>query len=161
MIIREDNPADAAAIREIAIDAFGGHQEAELIDTLRRDGDVVISLVAVDEARIVGHLALSRLKSPPRALALAPLAVRESVQRRGIGSKLVNKAIALARERDFSVVFVLGSPEYYARFGFSAELAAPFPCAYAGPYFMALALTGTVIPTTPVIYAGAFKGRAR
>jgi putative acetyltransferase len=157
MIIREENPADVAAVREIVVDAFGKHQEAELIDMLRRDGDLVISLVAVDEARILGHLALSRLKSPLRALALAPLAVSKDVQRRGIGSMLVPKAIELARERDFNVVFVVGEPEYYARFGFSAESATPFPCPYAGPCFMALALTSAVTPTTPIVYAEAFE----
>jgi putative acetyltransferase len=50
----------------------------------------------------------------------------------------------------------LGEPAYYARFGFSAAAALPFPCPYAGPYFMALSLTGGKAAPAPVIYAPAF-----
>ena len=54
------------------------------------------------------------------------------------------------------MIFVLGNPSYYKRFGFSVEAAASFPCRYAGPHFMALNLTETMTPAA-LIYAPAFN----
>lgn len=157
MIIRTETPADHAAIRAIVVDAFGGEQEADLVDGLRRDGALTVSLVAEVDGRIVGHVALSRLKSPPRALALAPVAVVTDRQRQGVGSALVREAIKRATAaEDADVIFVLGEPAYYSRFGFAPETALPFPSPYAGSYFMALKLTARDVTVEPVIYADAF-----
>ena len=60
------------------------------------------------------------------------------VQGGGAGSELIRSALAIAKTLGEELVFVLGEPDYYGRFGFSAEAAAPFESPYAGPYFMAL-----------------------
>ena len=156
MIIRAETPADHAAIRAVVIDAFGGEQEAELVDGLRRDGALSVSLVAEVDGHLVGHVALSPLKSPPHAFALAPVAITSIRQRQGIGSALIREAIEIAAEEGADMIFVLGEPAYYQRFGFAPETAAPFPSPYAGPYFMALKLTSRDVPIEPVIYADAF-----
>jgi putative acetyltransferase len=101
-------------------------------------------------------VALSRLKSPARALALGPVAVRTARQGQGVGSALVRQANARARELGFDIIFVLGDPGYYSRFGFSVAEAAPFPSPYAGPHFMALRLSERSVPPVPVIYPRAF-----
>ena len=155
MRIRRETADDREAIHALVAEAFARRDEADLVDALRDAGDLALSLVAEDEGCLVGHVALSRLKSPERALALAPVAVCASKQRRGIGSALIRAALERAKALG-SIVFVVGAPDYYTRFGFSAETAAPFPCPYAGPHFMALPLTGAPPPPAPVVYAPAF-----
>lgn len=158
--IRGEAPADTAAIRSVNMAAFGGAQEAALVDALRADGDLVLSLVAEADAMIVGHLAFSRMQvaqdggdSP--AVALAPLAVTPDQQRQGIGSALVKSALKLLSESGELLVFVLGEPGYYGRFGFRAAPAARFVSPYAGPYFQSLSLSERAPSSGTVRYARA------
>ena len=76
------------------------------------------------------------------ALALAPMAVLPEWQRQGIGSMLVRAGLDLCREAGHEIVIVLGHPEFYPRFGFSADLARPLTSPYssAGDAWMALEL---------------------
>lgn len=136
--------------------AFGQQAEARLIDDLNAAGDLVLALVAEDAGLVVGHVALSRLKSPDRAVALAPLSVVPQAQGRGIGSALIREALAQARDMGEFIVFVLGDPAYYQRFGFTRAAATDFPCVYAGPFFMACLLADRPVAGTEVIYADAF-----
>jgi putative acetyltransferase len=80
----------------------------------------------------------------------------------GIGAGLIEAALGIARATGEEIVFVLGEPDYYRRFGFSAEAAAPFASPYAGPYFMALALRpGFALPAAgEAAYARAFSDLA-
>lgn len=142
MQIRDENAVDFGAIRALLTSTFPTEAEADLVDQLRHDRDAVIGLVAVPDGAVAGHIMLSRMTAPMRAVGLAPLAVTPSRQRQGTGSALVAHAIGEARAMLFDAVFVLGDPAYYGRFGFSAETAAAFESPYAGPYFMALALMG-------------------
>lgn len=143
-------------IRSVVVDAFGCDQEAKLVDELRRDGDLAVSLAAECDGAVCGYVALSRLHSPLNALALAPVAVRRAMQGKGVGAALVRGAIERARALECEIVFVLGAPEYYQRFGFSVEAAKPFPSPYAGPHFMALPLTASKPHPAPCVYAAAF-----
>ncbi len=86
--IRAEDPADIPAIRDVVVAAFGRDMEAELVDRLRGDGDGVISLVAVEGGRIVGHVLFSRMSAPFRALGLAPDSVAPARQPTGNGSGL-------------------------------------------------------------------------
>jgi predicted N-acetyltransferase YhbS len=67
----------------------------------------------------------------PTASLLAPLAVLPDHQRQGIGSGLVEEGLAQLRAAGVSIVFTLGHPDYYPRFGFSTAgsqgFAAPYP----------------------------------
>ena len=56
----------------------------------------------------------------------------------------------------FGTIFVLGAPEYYERFGFSAAAAEGYTSPYAGPHFMALHLTPHRTAPAPVVYPAAF-----
>ncbi len=142
MLIRDEVPADAAAVHAIVAAAFGQEAEADLVDRLRRDGDGVISLVAVAEGAVVGHVLLSRMAAPFRALGLAPVSVAPDRQRAGIGSRLTRAALDRARGGGWEGIFVLGEPVSYRRFGFDPALAAGFASPYAGPCLMALSLRG-------------------
>lgn len=156
MKIRRESREDAAAIRALLDAAFGGTAESDLVDRLRAGGELLIGLVAEAGDDVAGYVALSALKSPQRALALAPVAVEPRYQRRGIGSALVEEALRQASTGGWRMVFVLGEPEYYGRFGFTTEAARHFDCVYAGPYFQALWLCDSPSAPAPVVYSQAF-----
>ena len=124
MIIRHEEPADQAAIRHVNEEAFGGSGEANAIDALRDRGQLVLSLVAVQDQQVVGHLFFTPaiIESPDRtwpALGLAPLAVLPEYQRQGIGTALMKTGLArMPPGWAMSASIVLGQSEYYPRFGF-------------------------------------------
>ena len=156
-LIRDEQPEDTAAIYAVVAAAFGQPAEADLVDRLRADGDSIVSLVAVDDGRIVGHVLFSKMSAPFRALALAPVSVAPERQNAGIGSRLILAGLERATAGGWLGVFVLGEPEYYGRFGFDAGDAQRFASPYAGPYFMALALNGELPANTgEVCHAPAF-----
>ena len=161
--IRPAEPTDAEAIRRIHLSAFPTALEADLVERLDRDGDLVISLVAERQSEAVGHVALSRMKVEAegrrwRALGLGPIGVERSMQGSGAGTALIEAAKAIARATREELIFVLGEPDYYRRFGFSAEIAGPFEAPYSGPFFMALTLQpGLSLPARgSADYAAAF-----
>ena len=127
--IRPERPRDEDAVREVVRLAFGEEAEVRLVDALRRNRHIVFSLVAEDQNRLVGHIALSMMTiGESQAIALAPLAVVPQRQRQGIGSQLVVAGLAECRRLGHDCVFVLGSTKYYPRFGF--QPARPFGIIY-------------------------------
>lgn len=144
--IRPREPHDDDAIAAVIASAFGGDAEARLVEALRRDGDCVCELVALgDDGAVAGHILFSRLdvtsaSQSLKAVALAPLAVRPDLQRRGVGDALTRAGLDRCREAHDELAVVLGHPNYYARFGFSALLAKLLEAPYAGEAFMALEL---------------------
>jgi putative acetyltransferase len=161
MKIRDEEPADLAALHEVVEAAFQRRDEADLVDKLRTDGDVVISLVALNRDELVGHVLFSKMVAPFSALGLAPVAVKPNWQRSGIGAKLIHAGLTRAKEKGWQGVFVLGAPSYYRGFGFDPALASGFTSPYSGPYLMALAL-GADLPATKgtIEYAPAFRSLA-
>lgn len=158
--IRPEEPRDLPEIHALIEAAFGQKAEADLVQRLRRDGDLVLSLTA-DDGNPVGHIAFSRLALPQapsvRACALAPLAVLPGRQRQGIGSALVREGLARLAQEGMDLVLVLGEPSYYGRFGFAPDLAKRLTTAYDGPYLQALALSERgKAAHGPAAYARAF-----
>ncbi len=126
--IRDEQPKDIEAIREVNIRAFGQVQEADLVDKLRQNCDDLLSLVAVMQNKVVGHILFSpaSIKSKARTvqgMALAPMAVLPEFQQRGVGSELVRTGIAQLKRRLSPFVIVLGHAGYYPRFGFQPAAA--------------------------------------
>lgn len=163
--IRPESGDDVEAVRAVHLAAFPTAAEADLVTRLREDFDSEISLVAERSGEIVGHVLLSRMSVSGasqafRALGLGPVGVLPGYQGSGVGSDLIRSALAIARTLGEELVFVLGEPEYYTRFGFTAEAAAPFASPYAGPYFMAFWLRPNAAPPIhgKADYAPAFAG---
>jgi putative acetyltransferase len=149
--VRPAADGDEEAIRGVHLAAFPTSAEANLVARLHEDFDSEISLVAEQAGEIVGHAMLSRMSVSAgsrvlRALGLGPVGILPGSQGSGIGSNLIRSALGIAGTLGEEVVFVLGEPDYYARFGFSAEAAANFASPYAGLYFMALWLRPDALP---------------
>ncbi|WID95545.1 N-acetyltransferase [Bosea vestrisii] len=144
-MIRAANPADAAAIAALNHGAFGGEEEVGIVERLRSDGLVAVELVAEQGGVIIGHILLSWLPTmmdgrTVKALALAPMAVQPGSQKQGIGGRLIVAALHEAKAAGAEAVIVLGHPDYYPRFGFSAALARNLASPFSGEAFMALEL---------------------
>ena len=162
--VREERAGDAAAIRSVHVVAFPTSSEANLVEQLRSDGDVAASIIALADGEIAGHVLFSRMSVEAdgqdlHGWGLGPVAVVPDRQRTGIGSALVEAGIGRARATGVQIIFVLGEPAYYGRFGFDAKSAAPFASPYAGAYFQALALASLPQPSVGrADYAPAFAG---
>lgn len=161
LLVRPETPADVGAIRDINRAAFGVSAEADLVDHLRADGDLLLSLVAEREGRIVGHCGFSRLTVTDAGrmaagVSLGPVAVLPECQRNGIGRMMIRDGIARLRRAGETLLFVLGDPDYYARFGFDAGAATGFRTPYDGPYLQVLRASASAPFRGEVRYAPAF-----
>jgi putative acetyltransferase len=128
VLVRRESPDDAGAIRAVTAAAFsrpgeaGPPAEARLVDELRASAAwlPLLSLVAVDAAgAVAGHVVCTRghVGDAP-VLALGPLSVRPESQGRGVGSALMHTVLGAADALGEPLVALLGSPDYYRRFGF-------------------------------------------
>lgn len=148
MLIRPEQPADLAAIhhvvREAFQQAFGTVAEAKLVDELRANGKAIVSLVAVENEQIVGHILFTEVAlGDTKIIGLAPLAVLPSDQKQGIGARLTTAGIEACRNAGYNAMVVLGHPEYYSRFGFVPASRFGIKSEYDVPdeVFMAMELT--------------------
>ena len=126
--IRLETAEDQPAIYAVQEAAFTDHPHGEgteplIVEQLRKDGDLIMSLVAVDDetGEIVGHTAFSPARlsdGSPGWLALGPIGVLPERQGQGIGSKLVEEGCRLCRERGAEGVMLVGDVGFYSRFGF-------------------------------------------
>jgi len=132
--IREEQPTDIDAVRELNRQAFDQEQEGRLVDALRDAGAVTLALVAVSDDAVVGHILFSPLTvGAEEGAALGPMAVRPAYQRQGIGSQLVTQGLARLRQRRCPFVVVIGHPEFYPRFGFGPAAALGLTCDWEVP----------------------------
>ena len=124
MRIRHESRDDVAAIREINRAAFDSEVQPDLVDRLREAGNLTVSLVAADDDRVVGHAAYSpAVVEVSRSLsfdaaALGPIAVLPGLQRHGLGSQLIERGFTECLALGYDLIFLLGHPSYYPRFGF-------------------------------------------
>lgn len=168
--MREEIPGDAAAVRRVNCQAFGRRAEADLVEALRRDDAVALSLVAERAGEVVGHILFSPVAIEGAAglrptVSLGPLAVLPAAQRGGIGSALVREGLERCRHDGHGVVVVLGDPGYYSRFGFAPAAAVGLRSEYAASpeAFMALELVSGALAGMGglVTYDPAFRGCER
>lgn len=147
--IREAADDDLDAVLVVERRAFGQDVEAALVRDLMRDESAVprLSLLAIEDGAPVGHVLFTAVTidgaaRPVRASILAPLAVVPEAQGRGCGSRLVEEGLARLVGSGVELVFVLGDPNYYRRFGFAPArrhgLAAPYelPPEYADAWLV-------------------------
>ncbi len=124
LLLREEAAADIAAIAAVNRAAFGRPDEAALVDALRAANRLTLSLVAIADDEVVGHIAFSPVtitgaRGTVAALGLAPMAVTPGWQRRGVGVRLITDSLERLRDAGHRAVVVLGHPDYYPGFGFT------------------------------------------
>jgi putative acetyltransferase len=120
VLVRPELPEDAAAVHEVHRRAFPTAGEADLVDALRAAGKAHVSLVALVDSLVVGHILFSPITvdGVGLGLGLAPVAVLPAHQGKGIGSRLIEEGLAVCRREGVPLVVVLGEPGFYAQFGF-------------------------------------------
>ncbi|GAB2819880.1 N-acetyltransferase [Lentzea nigeriaca] len=139
MLIRRETPADIDAIRTVTDLAFENGPEASLVDQLREDEGWIPELSLVADG-VLGHVMCTRgyIGEVP-AVGLGPISVHPDHQRGGIGKALMHAVLGAAEALGEPAVILLGSPDYYSRFGFrmAAEYGITPPVAEWEPYFQA------------------------
>jgi len=128
--IRQEQPADYPFVFNLIEAAFktmkySNHTEHFLVERLRKSEAFIpeLSLVAVNDSQIVGHILLSIVKiknedSIFESLSLAPVSVLPEFQRKGIGGQLIKASHQLAKALGYKSVILLGHKDYYPRFGY-------------------------------------------
>jgi putative acetyltransferase len=142
--IREERPDDVAAVRDLNRRAFGQDQESNIVDALRANGAALLSLVATVNDQVVGHIMYSPLSigGNVTGAALGPMAVLPELQRKGIGSKLVEAGNQKLKDAGCPFIIVVGHADYYPRFGFKPASEHGITCEWDVPddVFMLLVL---------------------
>lgn len=138
MHVRHETSDDHPAIREVNERAFGQPNEADVVDTLRGTVEPFISLVAERGGQAVGHVLFTPVTvesddGASLAMGLGPMAVLPEYQRQGVGTQLVRAGLQECRKIGQFVVFVLGHPTYYPRFGFEPARPKGLTCQWDVP----------------------------
>ncbi|MFC1847296.1 GNAT family N-acetyltransferase [Chloroflexota bacterium] len=138
LLIRPEIPENEAAIRHVNEEAFDGIVEASLVEGLRSRQAIILSLVAIDGDKVVGHILFSPviIESESQsfdAAGLGPMAVLPLYQRKGVGSELVRAGLEECRRLGHEIVVILGHPEYYPRFGFVPAMPKGIGCEFEVP----------------------------
>ncbi len=160
--IRRERPSDIEVIGQIIDSAFAGKpyadgDEAELVEMLRAENALAVSLVAVLGAEVVGQVALSPARASGGAtgwFALGPVAVLPDHQGRGVGSALVRAGLRAISDLGASGCILTGDPAYYTRFGFAVS-PENVPPGEPAEYFMVKLLDGE-LPSGPIHFHEAF-----
>ncbi|MDX3096503.1 N-acetyltransferase [Streptomyces sp. ME01-24h] len=164
MLIRRETPDDVSAVQALTGQAFAAENrpvpvEVTLLAELRGSDAWLpeLSLVAVDAGGggVIGHVVCTRARTGDTpVLGLGPLSVAPDHQRRGVGLALVHTVLGAADALGEPLVALLGSPDYYGRYGFraSTDYRITPPDAAWGPYFQVRPLSAY----TPAV-SGAFR----
>jgi len=159
MKIRESVENDKKRIRKVHQNAFD-QSEREVVSQLAIDlledktALPILSLVAEQDNEIIGNVIFSSVSiegvDGVSAYILAPLAVAKSVQRKGIGTQLINKGLETLKERGAEIVLVYGDPNSYMRTGFMAghNLKPPHKLEYPEEAWMAQELVESILTKT-------------
>ena len=160
-MIREARESDLEEVYNLIYLAFGNKEESDLVKQLISDGDLLFNLVFEFSDVILGNVVVSKITMEPDSGlfcgGVAPLSVLPESQSTGIGSQLMEAAIAKSKESNIDALFLLGDPNYYKRFNFKVSNLAND---YSVEHFQELELTKGCLTDmkSKVIYANAFMG---
>lgn len=141
--MREMKRGEEPAVTDLLTAAFGGKDEAQLVEALRKSKAIAGEMVLPMDGEVIGYAALSKMVSPKGWLCLAPVAIRPDLHGRGYGRRLVGMITQWA-EMSGQTLVVLGDPAFYTRCGFK-----PIAEGFTSPY-----------PLDHTLTAGPAKGKA-
>jgi len=138
LIIKNATDLDLNDLLRIEAEAFGHSKESNLVNDLLNDYSAkpLLSLIAIDNEEAIGHILFTKVRITGNedalsAMILAPLAILPGAQGKGVGGELIKDALRKLSKSKVDLVFVLGYPEYYPRFGFKPAgvrgFEAPYP----------------------------------
>lgn len=140
MIIKKATDSDLNDVLHIETEAFGHSKESNLVNSLLNDDSAkpLLSLLAIDDGVAVGHILFTKVRITGNedalsAMILAPLAILPEAQGKGVGGNLIKEGLRKLYRSKVDLVFVLGHPEYYPRFGFKPAGAQGFEAPYPIP----------------------------
>ena len=166
--IRKENKNDYNEVYNVIKKAFetaehSDGNEQDLVVILRKSEAFIpeLSLVAVEENKIVGYILFTKIKIKDNIeLALAPLAVLPEYQRKGIGKKLIETGHNIAKNLGYQYSIVLGSENYYSKMGYIPAIQYGIKAPFQVPdeNFMAIKLNDTNIEIKGTVeYAKEFE----
>ncbi|MBT4160411.1 MAG: N-acetyltransferase [Gammaproteobacteria bacterium] len=162
--LRLETETDWSEIRDLTELAFrdrpySGGDEQDVVDRLRSDGALTLSLVAIDAGKLVGQITFSPAEVADGSgpwFALGPVSVLPEKQSEGIGSKLILEGLERIRGMGALGCILTGNPDYYRRFGF--EISPPnTPVEEEEEFFMLKLLHGNQ-PEGRFLFHKAFYG---
>ena len=126
IVIRDETDADIDAITEVTIAAFeslqiSNHTEQFIIEALRADKALTVSLVAELDGRIIGHIAFSPVTisdGTQNWYGLGPVSVVPEPLNKSVGKALIQEGLSRLKKMNAQGCCVVGHPEYYRKFGF-------------------------------------------
>lgn len=145
--IRDETAADYAAIDRVNNLAFKETAQSQIIRDLRETGEALWSQVLLKGDQIIGNLMFYKvwLEGNLITAGLGPLSILPEHQRQGYGGQLIRSGLEKCDPALHQIIFLLGHPDYYPRFGFSSKLGAQYKSPWPRPAFMGLKLN----PTAP------------
>lgn len=164
--IRDECEEDFSTIYQIVEAAFKDRSyadgdEQDLVNALRKQGGLAVSLVAVDGGELVGHIAFSlagtfgdNRDKDGNWYTLGPVAVRPDKQTEGIGGLLINEGLDRLVKAGAAGCILTGNPVYYRRFGFEFS-PTNVPEGVASEHFLVKSL-GASLPDGPFSFHPAF-----
>jgi putative acetyltransferase len=126
IIIRNEIDADIDTITEVTIAAFktleiSNHTEQFIVEALRANNALTVSLIAEVDGHVVGHVAFSPVtisNGTQNWYGLGPVSVLPEHQRKGIGKSLILEGISRLKGLNAKGCCLVGHPDYYRRLGF-------------------------------------------
>jgi putative acetyltransferase len=126
IIIRNEIDADVDAITEVTVAAFrtleiSSHTEQFIVEALRANDALTLSLIAEADGHVVGHVAFSPVTisdGTQNWYGLGPVSVLPEHQRKGIGKSLILEGISRLKDLNAKGCCLVGHPDYYRKLGF-------------------------------------------
>lgn len=129
--IQQTKTADFRITENITREAFWnlfqpGCDEHLVLHNLRETNSYIpeLDLVALSGNEIIGHLLITKANvidiqnEQHQVLCVGPISVLPAFQKKGIGTKLLNDSIVIAKQLGYKAMILFGHPDYYQRFGF-------------------------------------------
>jgi len=161
--IRPESSEDQTGIYQLIQAAFADKDyssgtEGPILDALRKQGDLTLSLVAIRSETLVGHIAFSPVSIAGHSeniYALGPVAADPSLRFQGIGTALINAGLERLQALKARACVLIGDPNYYHRFGFIGDCGLRFGT--LPPSYVQALVWGEALPDGDIVFAPAFS----